>query len=495
MSAATLEIPLTAPLDYRLQVTPQATTVREVDTLKGACRINTVTDEGVTSVRPSWVYVGPLVGTAGGMYAASPDTTYIVQGTNLYSVNASGGSTLIGTVTASSYLWAAGTIAQNFLMVAASGGGSRYAYVAGVLTLIADPDFPAVIVPACCYLDGTYYVMTSDGSIYGSAFNDATSWDPLNRVNAWQDSSLGVSLIKHRSYIVALKAASLQVFYDAGNPVGSPLLPLLAAQQPVGCVSAFSVQEIHGSHLWVGQMKNNALCVIMMDNLQVSIVSTPSVDRWLSRMIGARRAVNSTQFSAWGHSFYAVTFQGYPTAVYDLNTKTWDFWESSDVGFSAVTSAAFGGGPPGGTVAGKAPTFYYETSAGYYKLQDQPYAIDHSPSNTVVSMPWVDSSASASFAPAVQITTPVVDGGTQAEKTAMRLEIFCDTVGDGALEVCWSDDDYKSWSAPVTVMLSDPRVFLDDLGTFRRRAFRFRHLSPTPIRLQRVSLNVLLGSS
>jgi hypothetical protein len=110
---------------------------------------------------------------------------------------------------------------------------------------------------------------------------------------------------------------------------------------------------------------------------------------------------------------------------------------------------------------------------------------------------WADQLTGTAAIAAVQaqLTTPIIDGGTQAEKTAMRLELFSDIQNAGELEIAWSDNDYQSWSSYVKVTLNESRTFVDDLGTFRRRAFRFRHLGPTPMRLQRAVLTVLVGAS
>jgi len=57
-----------------------------------------------------------------------------------------------------------------------------------------------------------------------------------------------------------------------------------------------------------------------------------------------------------------------------------------------------------------------------------------------------------------------------------------------------SDDDYQTWSNFREVDLSKNRPMLTNCGTFRRRAYHFRHQSNTPLRIQAVELMIDLGT-
>jgi len=82
----------------------------------------------------------------------------------------------------------------SFTLIPASGSvpvkvflkTSLYAWVydGTTMTQVTDPDYPASTVPGVVYLDGTIYVMNSQGVIFGSDLNNPTSWSALNFISA-----------------------------------------------------------------------------------------------------------------------------------------------------------------------------------------------------------------------------------------------------------------------------------------------------------------------
>lgn len=498
MSATTIEIPLQLSFENRPLTSTAVVPTTEARGLAGACGINLLTDEGFLCARPPLVQVATGLPAQANLYSPGPSELYAIAsvgGAVSYSNVPGAFTTLTGSVSSTTGTWAASPLSQNVAYVA---GPNQGWYRSGAnFVAIADANFITLnLLPFVANLDGTYYVMTVDGSIYGSNLNDASVWSALNRINAWQDSSQGIALIKHRSYIVALKQTSMQVFYDAGNPVGSPLLPLLAAQQPVGCADVqssirSSVVEIRGDHFWIARSPDSSVFVAQMSNLQITPVSTPAVNRWLEWLLRLGTSLQGSKIACWGKLYYAISTPsvlGTPasTLIYDIADKTWSFWEGSFLYRLSSGTYSIGFGDS------QRPDIYYTDGSHVFKFLTLPYINTVPVAQNVV---WADDSPLPRSGIQAQFTSTIVDGGTQREKTAMRLEIFSDNSNAGSLELQWSDDDYKSWSVPVTIDLTQPRAFVDDLGTFRRRAFRFRHTSQCPLRIQRMALTVLLGSS
>lgn len=498
MSATIVEIPLQISFDNRPLTTTQALGSSAAASLKGACAVNFVQTENGLTPRAPIVNVTSPKGTLTNIFSDDPSEMYsITTGGTIWYTGSAGGFVNVGTVSLplATYGFASSPLPGNAVLVTST-PSAGYSRNGGAFAAIVDANFVTLnLIPYVICLDGTYYVCTTNASIYGSNLNDGTTWSALNRVNAWQDGGTAVAFFKHRNYAVVLKTGSMQVFYDAGNPVGSPLLPLLTAQQPVGCPlgNGQSLVEIRGDHFWVAQAKDNALFVAQMSNLQISPVSTPAINRWLAW------AYKQTEFSAfemscWGKSFYVLYALSLTTAyamVYDIADKTWAPWDMP-LFTRGLVQSVFGPGFSGGLFS---DMYYLNQDSGsglVYRVVDFPYV-----NGGTVSVPWADQVTVGGTKQSIasQFTTAIVDGGTQAEKTAMRLEIFSDYTDNGILEIAWSDDDYKSWSPYTQVVLNDARVFMDDLGVFRRRAFRFRHIGPTPLRIQSIKLQVLLGAS
>ena len=95
-----------------------------------------------------------------------------------------------------------------------------------VATKITDGQYPSLTARGLVFLDGTYYVMDKDGTIWGSDSNDVFSWTSLNQISAAIEPDGGVCLAKSGQYVVAFGNYTTEFFYDAGNATGSPLSPV-----------------------------------------------------------------------------------------------------------------------------------------------------------------------------------------------------------------------------------------------------------------------------
>ena len=137
-------------------------------------------------------------------------------------------------------------------------------------------------VPGIVYLDGYFLVMDINGAIYNSGIDDPSTWGALDFITAQKEDGQGIALAKSREYVVALKEWSTELFYNAANATGSPLGPVDTGFAQVGCANGWSVAEIDGSIIWVGQSRAGGRGVWMRDGINSVKVSTPDVDRILA---------------------------------------------------------------------------------------------------------------------------------------------------------------------------------------------------------------------
>jgi hypothetical protein len=185
--------------------------------------------------------------------------------------------------------------------------------------------------------------------------------------------------------------------------------------------------------------------------------------------------MDTTSVYAWwfkhdGHRFYAITFKNNNlTLAYDLREKLWMQYTynsgASENYFPIVSS----------TWSGIQNLVHGETDGKIY-------AID---SDNVT-----DAGNQITF----DLVTPNYDGGTRRKKLLTMMDFIADQVPGSLLYARNSDDDYKSWSNFRTVDLSKKRPYLKDCGTFRRRAYHFRHTAATHMRLQAMELQLDLGT-
>lgn len=331
-----------------------------------------------------------------------------------------------------------------------------------------DPDFPSTAVKGWAYLNGFSYVMTEHAVIQQSELNSvdaAASWNPLNFVTAQIEPDNGVFLAKQLVYVVALKQWTVEYFFDAGNETGSSLSPVQGMKVNYGCASADSVQRINDTLLFISSSQTASNQVAMLYQGQITIVSTPAIDRLLANANLA--VVYSWQLAINGHSFYVVTITSSNlTLVYDINQDLWCQWADKNGNYIPIASSTY-------NVDGK-HILQHESNGKLYFMNSSYYS-------------------DAGDAIVVDIVTPIFDAGSNNNKHLNRLRVVADQQPGSVLSVKYSDNDYQTWSTFRDVMLSYNNPTLVNLGTFRKRAFHLQHKNNTPLRIRALEGSFDLG--
>ncbi len=350
-------------------------------------------------------------------------------------------------------------------------GVVNYNYDAGAgIVAMTGANLPASPVKGIVYLDGTTYLGGADATIRGcTTINDPTLWtDTLNTISAQIEADAGVAISKQLVYVIAFGQWSTEVFYDQQNAVASPLGPVQGAKVNYGCAHQDSVQEIDGTLLWLATNRSSALQVVMLDNLKPKVVSTKAVERLLGE--ADLTTVFSFGVKYEGHRFYGITLKvANITLVYDMTDDIWAQWTDANGNYWPIVSSTYS------ATAGR--ILQHETNGKLYTF-DAANTNDDS-----VLFP-------------VDLYTPNFDGGTRRRKQLNLMEFVGDQVAGSVLQVRSNDFDYKSdrWTNFRPVDLSLRRPMLVNNGTFTRRAYHFRHLSNTRMRLQAVELQIDLGT-
>jgi hypothetical protein len=341
------------------------------------------------------------------------------------------------------------------------------ATAAGVSLTFQTQGAQTATVKGQAYLDGTTYVMTAGARIYGSELNDPTKWDALNYLTAQIEPDGGVFLAKQLAYVVAFKQWSTEFFYDAGNPVGSPLGTVQGAKLNHGCRFAGSVQDVAGTLVWVSDTREGSVGVQRLEGLKVQPVGTPPVERLLQD--ASSPTVWSWSFKLGGHRFYGVTLkEDNRTLVYDLTTNLWYQWTDTNGNYMPFVSATY--------TSGQEVLMQHETDGKIYKLDINTFT------DNGAGIPW-------------ELYTPNFDGGTRKVKYLHRLDFIADQTPGSVLEMRSNDSDFATgeWTNFRRIDLAVKRPNVKNLGSFRRRTFHFRHLCDAPLRLQAVEMQVEVG--
>lgn len=336
--------------------------------------------------------------------------------------------------------------------------------------------YPERTVKGWAYLNGAQYVLqhifganVTPAVIWGSDINDVTSpgaWDPLNFITAQIEPDFGVCMAKQLVYVISLNTWSTEVFFDAGNPTGSPLQSIPGSKSSYGCASQDSVQNVEDRLVWLSTNRTASLQVVLMERLQVRVVSTKAIDRLLKN--ADLRFVYSWHFKLNGHAFYVLTIKRINlTLVYDITEDHWEQWTDANGNYFPIVASAYDN--TGNVV------LQHENNGTTYFL-DSRYLTDNvTPIN-------------------VTIVTPEFDAGTHRRKQMNLFEIIGDQQPGGWMTVECSDDNYATWSQPRRIDMSQARMFLIQCGSFAKRAYRIKFTQNLNFRISAIECQYDLGT-
>lgn len=216
------------------------------------------------------------------------------------------------------------------------------------VTQITDNNYPRFTVAGIVQLDGYIFVMDQDGVIYNSNLQDHTKWNSLDFIQAEVEPDGGVAIVKHLNYLIAFGKWSMEFFYDAANPLGSPLARIDNAFAPIGCANGNSVVAMDTSVIWVSQTKEDngkagrGREVMMLSGMSPKKISTPFIERILAN--DSLTTVRAMSLKNNGHDFYILTLvDSSITLVYDITANLWVQWTGiNDFSFFLSESCTIG---------------------------------------------------------------------------------------------------------------------------------------------------------
>lgn len=327
--------------------------------------------------------------------------------------------------------------------------------------------FPAsgTWLPTVVNVNGYITLVDIMSNIWTSALNNPATW-PGNVGIAQIEADRPVALFKQISYLLCIKQFYTEAFYDAAATPW-PYGRVDGAKMNYGCIDDRTICDVGGDVIWVAQTREGNVTVVIVSALKATPISTPPVERIL-----AAADYSGTVYS-WvakvdGHRFYGVTIvNSNITLVYDLTSRLWSQWTDPSGNYLPYSASSIG-------VTNKV-VFQHRSNGSFLHLDIGVFR-----DNSVVFP--------------VDIYTPNFDGGTRSEKALTKLSIFADQVAGSTVQLRYSDDDYVTWTDAGSVDLSTSDPFWADLGSFKKRAFRFTHSANTVLRVQKVEPIISKGS-
>ncbi len=198
---------------------------------------------------------------------------YRVMGSSLVSIDASGNTTTIGTVTGSDLV----TFDYSFDYLSVSGGGNLYLYDGSTLAQVTDTDLGTVIDHI--WIDG--YFMTTDGeNLVVTELSNPFSVDPLKYGSSEVDPDPVNGLHKIDNEAYAINRHTIEVFTNTPSS-GFPFQRIEGAQIQKGAFGTKTACVFEGNIAFLGSGRMEAPGVYVARGGQSGKISTQEIDQIL----------------------------------------------------------------------------------------------------------------------------------------------------------------------------------------------------------------------
>ena len=335
---------------------------------------------------------------------------------------------------------------------------------------ITDAEFPTPHVPIPIFIDGYLFLAKANtADVYNSDLDNPASWTAGDYISAEMYPDLIVALSKNNNYIYAIGSASTEYLYDVANATGSPLGRHDSAVQQFGCAARDSVVQTETEVIMIGETNNGGHTVWTIDGFKAAEVGIPAVKSAL--LAEGANLPNAQAFCVRvaGQKCYVVCLTN-RTLVYSFDTKMWHEWSTA----SGAFLCSHGTDGPNGSA------YVLDKANGKVYTMDETLFTD---AGTAIDCVF---------------TSAKLDFDTINRKFMYRLSIIGDvpdsTGTDIAVSVQWSDDDYKTFSTARTLNFNADLPKIDQLGQFRRRAFKLTYSLPHLLRLEGLEVDLNKGS-
>lgn len=237
-----------------------------------------------------------------------------VSGTQLYTVTASGVSTLIGTIPGADIASIDGSATRAIIVA----NGAAYSTDGTSTVQVNMPN--GVGVSDVLYIDGYFLLaQTASQRFYWLAPGDVDP-DPLNFASAENSPDNIVGLARLLDEVWFFGEQTTEIFQLSGN-LDAPFTPIPGRLYEKGCANKNSIAVLDNTLFWVG----NDLIAYRADTTPIRI-SDHSMEERL-------RDAGSSDLRAWamvidGHTIYCVRAGALGSFVFDVENPNWGRWKS-----------------------------------------------------------------------------------------------------------------------------------------------------------------------
>lgn len=329
-----------------------------------------------------------------------------------------------------------------------------------------DADMP-VHLPQLVYLDGYLFLVKVDSAdLYNSDLNNPLSYDPAGFISSELIPDRATYLAKLNNYLLLFGNDSIEYFWDVAN--AAPDSPLQRNDTPlkqVGLVGGLS--NWTNKVIFVGDANHTQPDVFILEDFKIESLGTDFIRRALATSSSTLKA---GIISMDGRDFYVLN-NGTYTFVLDLETKLWSTWNWGGNSFAFSRGMTIRAGSNVKTI------FTRTGNANCFQLDSSLYQDN----GTVIICTWQSNNQ---------------DFETYDQKVCHRFVVVADRgSGSNLISLSWSDDDFQTFSTPISIELNQERPSLYRLGRFRRRAFKLTHSADMPLRIKELVVDLNMGQT
>lgn len=253
---------------------------------------------------------------------------YTVSGQNLFKTTKAGVVSTIGDIPGSERV----SIADNGFEMVIVAAPKGYQSDGTTVSEIKDSFFLAGGASDVDFIDGFFVFTRPDTDILFNSGLNAVTFNPLDFVNidGSPDNLLGV-IVDHRELFLAGED-SCELWFDAGNPVGSPFSRSPSGYLEIGCASGETLAKIDNTVFWLAD--DNTVRRLVGNN--PTVVSNPGISDLIKKQDTSRAFGFAYTFEE--KFYYVLTFDSL-TLEYDIAGGEWherasrnkDFWVPVDI--------------------------------------------------------------------------------------------------------------------------------------------------------------------
>jgi hypothetical protein len=414
-------------------------------------------------------------GAVRGMFFWETTNQVVVAiGTGLYRYNAATGalvsaaptqfSTSTGHVGFTEFLLDTGDI-----LLVVTDGTTLLTITTGGTVNTTTTGLPVPHQPYPVFLDGFLFLLkTNTADIFNSNLNDPMTWTSTDYLTAEALPDDSLILARLSNYVVCLGPQSIEYFWNAANPTDSPLSRNPTPLKMTGVLS--NVAHLGNKMFMIGNHNDSQPDIFILEDFKITPIGNEAIRRHLASLsLTSLTSVHTNILSVNGQDFY-VFYSPTATYCYELSTKLWTRLEYGLTGLFPVTHIINGNSSAGYQTfwCASGSTLIYKFDSGLYQDNGGGFP--------------------------AQVVTDIEEFNTYNQKTMARLILWADkTPTTAPVLVQWTDDDYQSYNAGISLDLVDELPCVRRLGRFRRRAFKLTYTGNLPIRFKSLEVEINMG--